>query len=249
MVVNRREFIKIAGLATLGSSLPGNLVLAKEAPQISSGTRWAMVIDVKKCLANNIFETCMKVCRETHNVPSISDPKHEIKWIWTEHFEHTFHEQKHDFINRELQHQNVFVLCNHCDNPPCVRVCPTQATWGRDDGIVMMDQHRCIGCRYCIAACPYGSRSFNYKDPRLFLKTQNPEYPTRTLGVVEKCTFCAERLAKNLQPACVEACQDGELVFGNLNDPQSKVRALLQKHFTLRRKPSLGTNPEIYYIV
>jgi molybdopterin-containing oxidoreductase family iron-sulfur binding subunit len=84
----------------------------------------------------------------------------------------------------------VMVLCNHCDNPPCVRVCPTQATWKREDGIVAMDWHRCIGCRYCIAACPYRSRSFNWLDPRPYIQNQNLEFPRRTKGVVEKCTMC-----------------------------------------------------------
>ena len=88
----------------------------------------------------------------------------------------------------------VLVLCNHCDNPPCARVCPTEATWKRDDGIVMMDWHRCIGCRYCIAACPYGSRSFNWQRPAAASRQADPDYPTRTKGVVEKCTFCDERL-------------------------------------------------------
>jgi len=113
----------------------------------------------------------------------------------------------------------------------------------------MMDMHRCIGCRYCIAACPYGSRSFNWRDPRPFIKNLNKEYPTRTRGVVEKCNFCAERLAKGLHPACVDACEEKALVFGDLEDPESEVRALLRENYAIRRKPALGTNPEVYYIV
>ena len=140
----------------------------------------------------------------------------------------------------------MLVFCNHCDNPPCVRVCPTQATWKRDDGIVMMDWHRCIGCRYCMAACPYGSRSFNWEDPRPHIKEPNPDFPTRTKGVVEKCTFCDERLDKGQPPACVEACPEKALVFGDLNDPDSEVRRLLRSRFALRRKAGLGTSPEVY---
>lgn len=251
MVLDRREFIKIAGLAALGmtAKLPGQFLEAGELTLPSTGTRYAMVVDIKKCLNNNIFEKCIKACHEAHNVPNMGNTKDEVKWMWTEHFEHAFHEQKHSFINDDLKHKNVFVFCNHCDNPPCVRVCPTKTTWKRDDGIVMMDQHRCIGCRYCVAACPYGSRSFNWRDPRDYIPSLNPEYPTRTKGVVEKCTFCAERLVKNLPPACVEVCQDEELVFGNLHDPNSRVRQLLENNFSIRRKPSLGTNPEVYYIV
>jgi molybdopterin-containing oxidoreductase family iron-sulfur binding subunit len=143
------------------------------------------------------------------------------------------------------------VFCNHCDNPPCTRVCPTQATWKRDDGIVMMDWHRCIGCRYCVAACPYGSRSFNWRDPRGALDGEriDPDYPTRTRGVVEKCTFCDERLAKGQMPACVEACTSNCLIFGDLEDPDSEVRAALRERHAIRRKPGLGTQPEVYYLV
>ena len=100
-----------------------------------------------------------------------------------------------------------------------------------------------------MAACPFGARSFNWRDPRPFIKEITPEFPTRTKGVVEKCTFCDERLAKGLEPACVEACTAKAFVFGNLNDPKSNVRELLKENYSIRRKPGLGTNPEIFYLV
>jgi molybdopterin-containing oxidoreductase family iron-sulfur binding subunit len=128
-------------------------------------------------------------------------------------------------------------------------VCPTQATWKRDDGVVMMDWHRCIGCRYSIAACPYGSRSFNWQDPRPKIKDITPEFPTRQRGVVEKCNFCEERLARGLAPACVEACRHRGLVFGDLEDDDSEVRRILSVRHSIRRKPGLGTQPEVYYLV
>ena len=132
------------------------------------------------------------------------------------------------------------VLCNHCDNPPCVRVCPVKATFRRDDGIVMMDYHSCIGCRFCMAACPYGARSLNWRDPRPFIKEPlNMEYPTRCRGVVEKCTFCFERLAKGLKPACVEACKDKALIFGDVEDTNSEIRKVLRENPTIQRKPQL----------
>jgi molybdopterin-containing oxidoreductase family iron-sulfur binding subunit len=183
-------------------------------------------------------------------VPDFEDPKDEIKWIWSEEFEKAFPSQEGEYVAERHHHQPVLVLCNHCDNPPCTRVCPTQATWKREsDGIVMMDWHRCIGCRYCVVACPYGSRSFNWRDPRPAIADAHAEFPTRMRGVVEKCTFCEERLARGRLPACVEACEHGEMVFGDLEDPNSEVRRLLREHFTLRRKTNLGTQPEIYYIV
>jgi molybdopterin-containing oxidoreductase family iron-sulfur binding subunit len=141
-------------------------------------------------------------------------------------------------------------LCNHCDNPPCVRVCPTKATFRRADGIVMMDMHRCIGCRFCMAACPYGSRSFNFYDPRKFLPEvpPNKEYPTRTKGVVEKCTFCTERLVTGQLPYCVEAAK-GAMLFGDMSDAGSAPRKALRSRFSIRRNPGLGTQPQVYYLV
>ncbi|MFP4237312.1 MAG: sulfate reduction electron transfer complex DsrMKJOP subunit DsrO, partial [Desulfonatronovibrio sp.] len=137
---------------------------------------------------------------------------------------------------------------NHCDNPPCVKVCPTKATFKRDDGIVLMDFHRCIGCRFCMAGCPYGSRSFNFYDPRNFLEETDPEYPTRTKGVVEKCEFCAHRLEKGQMPACVEV-SEGTILFGDLDDPSSDVSKALKKRYSLVRKPKLGTGPNVYYLI
>jgi molybdopterin-containing oxidoreductase family iron-sulfur binding subunit len=210
-----------------------------------------MVIDSKKC--KDDCTDCIDICHRVHNVPDLENPKDEVKWIWNEPFEKAFPGQEHEYIEEYIEHKlkgkPFIVLCNHCDNPPCVRVCPTKATWKREDGIVMMDYHRCIGCRFCMAGCPYGSRSLNWRDPRPFIKEINKDFPTRTRGVVEKCNFCAERLAKGQIPACVEACKEKALVFGDLEDPDSEVRELLRTHHTIRRKPQLGTNPQIYYIV
>jgi molybdopterin-containing oxidoreductase family iron-sulfur binding subunit len=255
MSADRRVFLKAAGLTAL--SVAGGKALAQEglakdwlARGGLSARRWAMVIDVRKCREVRDCTECTKACHHVHNVPKLDNPKHEIKWIWKESFENAFHEQEHDYTIDEVKHSLVPVLCNHCDNPPCVSVCPTQATWKREeDGIVMMDWHRCIGCRYCVVACPYGSRSFNWKDPRPFIDDVQADFPTRMKGVVEKCTFCEERIAKGLIPSCVEACKERALVFGDLEDPNSEVRQLLKSNYTIRRKPGLGTEPEVYYIV
>ena len=151
-------------------------------------------------------------------------------------------------LPENIENRRFFLLCNHCTNPSCVRVCPAGATYTTEGGLVAIDYHRCVGCRFCMAACPYGSRSFNFQDPRPFIKDLNPAYPTRMRGVVEKCTFCAERLEKGLMPACVEA-SNGAIMFGDLNDPNSIVRRVLSKNFSIRRKPDLGTDPGVYYII
>jgi molybdopterin-containing oxidoreductase family iron-sulfur binding subunit len=260
MAVDRRGFCRIAGLSLIGlagsSTLPpraqegshrDEAVKALEKPL--AGKRWAMVVDTKACSEKEGCRDCIAACHSVHNVPDLGNPKDEVKWIWKEHFGEAFPNQKHDYLQHDLEHEGVLVFCNHCDNPPCVRVCPTQATWKRDDGIVMMDWHRCIGCRYCITACPYGSRSFNWRDPRPFLEETDPDFPTRTRGVVEKCTFCDERLARGELPACVEACESKCLVFGDLEDADSDVRGLLRTRHAIRRKPGLGTQPEVYYLV
>lgn len=267
MSADRRKFLKLAGLTALGLAggkaadlladdslevIPPDTLpaLSLEPGKPLVGKRWAMVVDLHKCAAEGNCDKCMRACHVSHNVPEFPNKKDEIKWIWKESFHHAFHEVEHEHISEEVRHLNTPVLCNHCDNPPCVRVCPTQATWKREqDGIVMMDWHRCIGCRYCVAACPYGSRSFNYRDPRPFINETQKDFPTRMRGVVEKCTFCEERLSRGRLPACVEACSAHALVFGDLEDPDSEVRKLLAEHFTLRRKPALGTQPEVFYIV
>jgi molybdopterin-containing oxidoreductase family iron-sulfur binding subunit len=264
MSVNRRKFCKIAGLSMLGiagSSTMSQQTTDPAAPAETAvrepggitepiaGKRWAMVVDMSACRREEGCRDCIDACHSVHNVPEFDNPKDEIKWIWKEPYGEAFPNQKHEYLHDDLHHEDVLVFCNHCDNPPCTRVCPTGATWKRDDGIVMMDWHRCIGCRYCMAGCPYGSRSFNWRDPRPQIANINEEFPTRTRGVVEKCTFCDERLAKGDWPACVEACTHGCLVFGDLEDPESPVRELLRTRHSIRRKPGLGTRPEVYYLV
>ena len=256
---SRRQFLKLAGLTALGAAGASSIkatassgAAADHDGPSTDGVRLAMVIDLRKFAKNDpLIERCIEACHRTHNVPDFGDDeKNAIKWIWDDTFETAFHSQEFHFIREDLKGKPTLLLCNHCNNPPCTRVCPTQATWRREsDGIVMMDWHRCIGCRYCVVACPYGSRSFNYMDPRRVLDDITVDYPTRMRGVVEKCTFCEERLARGLQPACVEACENDEIVFGDINDPHSKVREILAERMAIRRKPGLGTQPEVYYII
>jgi len=254
MAINRRIFLKVAGLASVsGLGIKGaasGTVAGETETEQKKVRRWALVFDMRKCRTEQGCRDCMLACHQVHNVPEVSNPKHEIKWIWKEKYAHAFPAQYHDYISEDAKNTPCVVLCNHCDNPPCVRVCPTQATFKREsDGIVMMDFHRCIGCRYCMAGCPYGARSFNWKEAKPEIKNINNDFPVRTKGVVEKCNLCAERIAKDQLPACVEACKAGAITFGDLNDPDSDIRRILNANDTIRRKPHLQTMPNVYYIM
>lgn len=259
MSINRRQFLRRAGMITalgLGSSFIISGFRKKEIAEAAGyiknhkdlpARRWAMVVDMSKMTEadhNRVIEACHSI----HNVPDFPTAKDEIKWIWKDDYYHTFIGGFNEYLDDDVKNSPFMVLCNHCDNPPCVRACPTQSTFKRADGVVAMDFHRCIGCRFCIAACPYNARSFNFRDPRPFIKEISSEYPTRTMGVVEKCNFCFERLAKGLEPACVEV-SNGGLIFGDLDDPNSEVRQIVSKKFTIRRKSELGTQPCVYYLV
>ncbi len=239
--------VVVAGKRVIGTE--GAAAAPPPPPGALTAKRWAMVVDLSKCRQKEGCKDCIAACHREHNVPQINDRAHEVKWIWKEQYANVFPENAAQYTEVAERGGPALVTCNHCANPACVRVCPTQATWKREDGIVMMDWHRCIGCRYCVAACPYGSRSFNWVNPRPYITKLNPNYPTRTQGVVEKCTFCEERLAKGQLPACVEACPAKAIVFGDIEDPKSEVRTVLRERFSLRRKPELGTQPHIFYLV
>lgn len=264
---SRRQFLKFAGVAAVGmgtarvidavaaSEEHGAQPYVRKGDKALTATQWGMVIDTAK-LDHERIQRMIAACHTTHNVPNISADevgekvaiRHEIKWIWETHFHNAFPGLGSNYMSEAVEERPFLVLCNHCEEPPCTQACPTKATFKREDGIVMMDYHRCIGCRFCMAACPYGSRSFNLRDPRPFIAKANPEFPTRTKGVVEKCNFCAERLAVGKMPACVEA-SEGAVVFGDLGDPHSEIRDVLREHYTIRRKISLGTGPAVYYII
>ena len=207
------------------------------------GKKWVMVIDLSRC---RNARKCVGACQSAHHLRPY---EYHINTL----------------AMQESENTPAFYMpkpCQHCDNPPCVSVCPVDATYKRQDGIVLIDNERCIGCRFCMAACPYGARSFNFFDPRPSIKKEgdnypNLEFPTRTKGVVEKCTFCYERLAKGLIPACVEASEKRAkqlgtspgLIFGDLDDPHSEVRKILEERYSFRRKPELGTGPSVYYLI
>ena len=256
MTVTRRKFLQTAAVSALtvmaapgparAFELPGRM---SPGPEALKAKRWGMVVDMRRCPPGCAGD-CIKACHTVHNVPFIPAPEHHVMWLFREPYENAFPEQSRGLAGERIGKGTYLLLCNHCDDPPCVRVCPTQATFKREeDGIVMMDYHRCIGCRFCMAACPYGSRSFNFRDPRPFIPKITPDYPTRAKGVVEKCNFCQERLALGRGPACVAACPEGVLTFGDLADPHSEVSKILARRPHMRRKPELGTGPSVYYLV
>jgi Fe-S-cluster-containing dehydrogenase component len=262
MDISRRRVLQWFGISALALSTEAvfNALAAEEQAARSENViirrgdaaktakQWAMVVNTKAFKSESDFVPLIEVCHRIHNVPHFDFKRWEIKWIWTAPYHNVFPGEGGRFVDERLEQTPFLVLCNHCENPPCVRACPTGATFKREDGIVMMDFHRCIGCRFCMAACPFGARSFNYRDPRSFIAHINNKFPTRRRGVVEKCNFCAERLAVGQMPACVEV-SEGKLTFGDLYDPQSKVRELIRTNYTIRRKLALGTEPSVYYIV
>ncbi|MBK7150637.1 MAG: 4Fe-4S dicluster domain-containing protein [Sandaracinaceae bacterium] len=144
------------------------------------------------------------------------------------------------------------VQCQQCENPPCTHVCPVEATWQEADGIVVVDYNWCIGCRYCEAACPYHARRFNWTAPEIPAEEINPDQGLlsnriRPQGVVEKCTFCLHRTRDGRLPACLEACPTGARVFGNMLDPDSEIRWILDNKRVFVLKEELGTRPRFYY--
>lgn len=273
MKKSRRSFLKVAGIAAIGMGAAPAMTFAvsdshgtahavkSKNENVFSAHRWGMVIDTSK-LTDEVIEACVEACHKHHNVPDFDhevdeekypntrpvNHKQEIKWLWEEEFHYAFPDKEDEFLAEKYHEMGFLVTCNHCKVAPCTKACPTQATFKRKDGIVLMDYHRCIGCRFCMAACPFGARSFNFRDPRPFIDEVDPDFPTRSKGVVEKCNLCAERLAKGEQPHCVEA-SEGAIVVGDLEDPESDVRHMLHEHYSIRRKQSLGTEPSVYYIM
>ena len=254
---SRRHFLKIAGISTF--ALAGGIstaVAAQNKPGEGSykvndkslkAERWVMVIDTRRFQTYAAMRPVIEACHKYHNVPNI-DSNQDVKWLWSDSYKHTFVDDISPFLPDGVKDRPYFLLCNQCTNPSCVRVCPAGATYLTKQNIVAIDYHRCVGCRFCMAACPYGSRSFNFMNPRPYISEVNPKYPTRMRGVVEKCTFCAERLEVGLMPVCVEA-SDGAILFGDIEDPNSSVRQALAENYSIRRRPNLGTDPGVYYII
>jgi molybdopterin-containing oxidoreductase family iron-sulfur binding subunit len=217
------------------------------------GVLFGYGLDLSRCIG---CRRCVYACVEENN--QSKDP--QIHWITVLRFKKgekfsDLEESEKYYNPSQVPERDYFympVQCQQCENPPCVRSCPTQATWKDPDGIVVIDYNWCIGCRYCMAACPYGARRFNWTDPGRKPEEINPNTHylgnrPRFKGVVEKCTFCIQRTRNGRYPACVEACPVGARKFGNLLDPESEMRYLIEHKRVFRLKEDLNTNPKFYY--
>ena len=246
-MTTRREFLKGAILFFPAAGVMQALVQIGEAAEnAAAGTDaydpanhyYGMGIEIDKCIGCN---RCVEACKAENDVPD--DPFYFRTWVerYVVTREEVFVEsisvkgkktrETTTYDDRDVI-RTFFVpkLCNHCVNPPCVQVCPVGATFATEDGVVIVDRERCVGCRYCIQACPYGMR---YLDPR-----------TRT---ADKCTFCYHRVVKGLAPACVEVCPIQARVFGDLRSRASRLVRFMRQNKVHVLKPGLNTEPKVYY--
>jgi Fe-S-cluster-containing dehydrogenase component len=221
--------------------------------------RWGMVIDLDRCTA---CQACVVACQAENNLPppTVEDARHGRSITWME---------LTPFVEGEYPQVKMRLLprpCMHCDNPPCVKVCPVGATYKSEEGIVGQIFSRCIGCRYCTTACPYTVRYFNWSEPQWpepMKKGLNPDVSVRPKGVVEKCTFCHHRLIRardraayegrplrpgEYVPACAEACPANAITFGDLDDPSSEVSHQAHSRRAYQLMEDLGTEPKVIYL-
>jgi molybdopterin-containing oxidoreductase family iron-sulfur binding subunit len=234
----RRRFLK--GAAALATTLiaPGVMLYKTAAAGTSDRQlRWGLLIDTN-ALSEADVDACVDACQREHGLKAEADSTTAAQWI-----------RKVKLTDVESGHQRFLpMMCQHCEDPPCVDVCPTGASFKRADGIVLVNKHTCIGCRYCMMACPYKARSFIHEN----LKDQLAVAP-RGKGTVESCTLCVHRVDRdgaNAVPACAEAVnRDGRraILFGNLNDPQSEISQRLRELGAVRLRADMGLNPGVRY--
>ncbi len=246
--ISRQGFLAVAGSAAGALALVQISNTKAKSNHGSHGQgehRWGMSIDIDKCIGCNY---CTYACQAVNDLPD---------------------DMRYNDVTKEETDSGVeFFLarpCMHCEDPPCVHVCPVGATYVREDGIVAMDYDKCIGCRYCEVACPYDARVFNWRkhtEPNKYVPEFGyPEVERRPRGVAEKCTFCSHRIDEGLErgltpgideaatPACVVACPTGARVFGDLNDPESPVSQELSKcKVSIRLREDLSTSPKVFYL-
>ena len=246
---NRRAFLGKCGWIALGSSLLGfRPSWTSDRDRKNIKQRFALAIDVKRLADPALLSEIVLMCHKTHNVPIIPKTSNQVWWCKKAPLQEALESWEETTVPKTLGELDTLVLCNHCENPSCVRVCPTGATFKRPNGVVSVDAHRCIGCRYCMAACPYGARSFNYLNPKPFIHDQRPDFPIRTKGVVEKCNLCEERLVEGKAPLCASLA-NGAMIFGNLEEQDSQLVRALAERPNVVRKPWLGTKPKVFYLL
>lgn len=216
MDTNRRGFLGAVGRVTIGAA--ASIAGAGEAAETAGPARaphWGMVVDLRKCIG---CQACTVACIMENHVPEDAFRTHVSVY---------------ELVTDGQDPAMVMLprLCNHCADAPCIPVCPVGATFQRADGIVVVDADRCVGCAYCVQACPYDARFVNHATQK-----------------ADKCTFCAHRVEAGLLPACVESCVGGARIFGDLDDPKSAVAKLVAKGDAKVLKPELGTRPHVFYL-
>jgi Fe-S-cluster-containing dehydrogenase component len=245
----KNEIIK--NLETKYSDKYGKEFHVSSQPAID-GVEFGYALDLSRCVG---CRRCVYACVKENN--QSRDPQiHYIQVLQMEKergidLAHSNIHYNPDVVPEE-GYFYVPVQCQQCRTPQCTEVCPVKATWQEPDGIVVVDYNWCIGCRYCMAACPYGARHFNWGEPKIPVEEINPETHflgnrPRMKGVVEKCTFCIQRARAGRYPACVEVCPVGARKFGNLLDPESEIRYILANKRVLVLKQELNTQPRFYY--
>ncbi len=230
----RRSFLKTTLGAAAVAIAPGMMLFNMahgngQEQGASSKVRWGMLIDTNGCKPG--CDDCVTACNRENGL-SGGKTSTDSQWI-----------RKIEIKNISTGHETSLpMMCQHCEHPPCVDVCPTAASFKRADGIVLVDKHRCIGCRYCMMACPYKARSFVHEA----LHDQNPDVP-RGKGTVESCTLCVHRIDQGLQPACAESCPNKSILFGDLNDPQSEISIKLRSVASTQVRADMQLNTGIRY--
>lgn len=232
----RRDFLKttaaLGGVALTSGMLLYSVSQAKSPETaVSDEVRWGLLIDTTQCDEN--CSDCVNACNQEHGLESHGErPEVQPQWIRKIELRHKQTGKVH----------SLPMLCQHCESPPCKDVCPTGASFKRADGIVLVDKHLCIGCRYCMMACPYKARSFVHET-----LTEQKSYSPRGKGTVEACTLCVHLVDKGEKPACVSACKKQAMIFGNMNDPNSEIAQKLKQIQSTALRSDLQLFPSVRY--